>query len=218
MLSPPIVHMSKRFISFASGLLFLCSVGVAPMQAQIKVGVVNIDKVFSEYYKTKDAEDRINAARESARKEMDERMMARGKLLEEISLLNRDLGDKSLSASSRDENTKRRDDKIAAIQNLEREISEFTRSRETQLRELASNARKAIVDDIMKVVGERVPALGYELVFDSSGNGTSGVAAVLYARNTMDFTGEIITLLNKTKPVAAPTVTPAAKPAGGGKK
>ena len=74
--------MMKRTLAVASVLAAFAFAAATPAQAQMKVGVVDMNKVFSEYYKTKDAETRINEARAAAKKEMDDRMEARQKLLD----------------------------------------------------------------------------------------------------------------------------------------
>ena len=157
-------------------------IGVSPAQAQIKVGVVDIDKVFSEFYKTKIAEDRINEARDAARKEVDARWATRVPMLETIAGLNRDLENKSLPEPVRADKTKRRDDKFVEMQNLEREVEQLNYSRENAIREEASRSRAVIVEDIMKVVTERVKADGYDFghrpVRGNSDRGSDGSAGV----------------------------------------
>ncbi len=207
--------MIKRTLTAAAAALFLSFVAAAPAQAQFKVGVVDMNKVFADYYKTKDAEARINEARAAAKKEMDDRLEARNKILEDINALNRDMEKKELSAAARDEKGKQRDDKIAEVRNLEREITEFKNTRERQLQEQAVRMRNGIVEEIMKVVNDKVKAQNFDLVFDRSGQSMNGVSVVLYSKDNMDFTQDVVTDLNKTKPAAgtAPAATPAAAPA-----
>jgi outer membrane protein len=209
------IKIPKQFVVFAFAVLVLGAFCAAPAQAQLKVGVIDIDKIFNEYYKTKDAEERINAARDAARKEIEARLEVRTTLLGTIAALNQDLENKSLPGPIRADKTKRRDEKIVEVQSLEREINEMGTTRENQIREQASRSRSAIVEDIMKVVNERVRNDGYDLVFDKSGNGTTGVPALLASKSEVEFTGDVITALNKTKPAAASaTAKPAAtKPA-----
>ncbi len=206
--------MMKRTLAIATALAAFSFAAATPAQAQMKVGVVDMNKVFSEYYKTKDAETRINEARAAAKKEMDDRMEARNKLLEDINSLNKDIENKALSAGARDEKSKQRDDKINETRNLEREITEFKNTRERQLQEQAVRMRNGIVEEIMKIVNDRVKADGFELVFDKSGSSLNGVPFLLFSKDGMEFTNEIVTALNKTKPAAsaAPAATPAAAP------
>jgi outer membrane protein len=214
--------MIKRIFALAPAILALCFVAASPAQAQMKVGVVDMNKVFSDYYKTKDAETRINEARAAAKKEMDDRMEARTKTLEDINTLNKDMENKTLAASARDEKSKQRDDKIAEVRNLEREITEFKNTRERQLQEQAVRMRNGIVEEIMKIVNDRVKADGYDMVFDKSGSSLNGVPLILFNKDGMEFTTDVVTALNKTKPAAttAPATTPKtdAKPAATPKK
>ena len=56
-------------------LLAACFFTASAASAQtVKIGTVDMKKVFESYYKTKDAEARINEARNSAKKELDDRM------------------------------------------------------------------------------------------------------------------------------------------------
>lgn len=214
-------NLPKRLVPFCALVVALGSLGAATAQAQMKIGVVDIDKVFSEYYKTKSAEDKINEARDAARKEVDARWAARLPMLEALAGLERDLNSKSVPAPVRADKTKRRDDKVVEIQNLDREVEQLNYSREMQIREQASLSRAAIVEDIMKVVNERTQAVAYDLVIDKSGSGASGVKALLASRPDMEFTDEVITALNKAQPAALPEATPkpaAKKPAPAPKK
>jgi outer membrane protein len=69
--------------------------------------------------------------------------------------------------------------------------------------------RAGIVEEIMKVVGEKVKSDSYDIVFDKSGPSLNGVPIVLYARDPYDFTDAVVTALNKTKGTAeVPTATP----------
>ena len=154
---------------------------------------------------------------------MDDRMDARTKSLEDINTLNKEMENKSLSAQARDEKSKQRDDKIAEVRNLEREITEFKNTRERQLQEQAVRMRNGIVEEIMKIVNDRVKADGYDLVFDKSGSSLNGVPLILASKDSMEFTNDVITALNKTKPAATdakPAATPKAdaKPAATPKK
>jgi outer membrane protein len=186
--------------SLVAGLLVTSAVGA---QAQSKVGIVDMNKVFSGYYKTKDAENKINEAREVAKKELSDRMDSHKGLLEEINQLNKDLDSSALSAAAKAEKGKKRDDKIAQVRDLEREINEFKNSREKQLQEQAVRMRNQIVEEIMKLIQDKVKSDGYELVFDKSGQSLNGVQFVLYSKDSMDFSEDIVTSLNKSKPAGA---------------
>ena len=53
----------------------LCLSAASPVAAQgsFKIGIIDMKRVFSEYYKTKDAEKSVNDGKEAAKKQLDER-------------------------------------------------------------------------------------------------------------------------------------------------
>jgi outer membrane protein len=187
----------------------------AHAQSMVKIGTVDMKKVFEGYYKTKDAEQRINEARNAAKKELEERMESYQKGAGEVQKLNTEIGNDALSREAKETKSKARDERIGELKNMEREINEFRATREKQLQEQSGRMRQGIVDDISKVVNDKVKAENYDLVFDKSGMSLNGVAVVMSAKETYDFTDSVITILNKNKgsePVAAaPAPAPAPK-------
>ncbi len=69
--------------------------------------------------------------------------------------------------------------------------------------------RNQIVEEIMKLINDKVKSDNYDLVFDKSGQSLNGVQIVLFSADKMEFSDDIITSLNKTRP-AATTGAPAA--------
>jgi outer membrane protein len=180
-------------------------------QGTMKIGTVDMQRAFKEYNKTKEAEVKINDAKNSAKKEYDDRAESYKKALDEINNLNKQLESPALSADKKTQTAKERDDKIANIKNMEREISDFRQTRERQLQEQLMRVREGIVKEITDVVMEKVKANHFDLVLDKSGMSINGVPFLLYAPDNVDFTNEIITVLNK--PGRAPSSTAKANPA-----
>jgi len=185
---------------------------------QGKIATVDMNRAFKEYNKTKDAETKINDAKNAAKKEYDDRADAYKKALDEINNLNKQLDSSALSADAKTKLAKDRDDKIANIKNMEREINEFRQTRERQLQEQALRMREGIVKEITDVVMEKVKAQSIDFVFDKSGMSLNGVPIVMYAKDNVDFTSDIVTVLNKpgratTSVEKPPTSAPATSPA-----
>jgi outer membrane protein len=184
-------------------------------QGALKVGTVDMNKAFKEYNKTKDAEAKINDAKNAAKKEYDERAESYKKALDEINKLNQQLEAPALSADAKTAKAKERDEKITSIKNMEREINEFRQTRERQLQEQALRMREGIVKEITDIVMERVKTQNLDLVFDKSGMSLNGVPLVMYSRENAEFTNDIIAALNKgtTAPAAAASPATATTPA-----
>ena len=175
-------------------------------QGTLKIGTVDMQRAFKEYTKTKEAEAKINDAKNAARKEYDDRAEDYKKALDEINNLNKQLESPALSADRKTQTAKDRDDKIAKIKNMEREISDFRQTRERQLQEQLMRMREGIVKEITDVVMEKVKANNFDLVFDKSGMSINGVPVLMYSHDNIDFTNDVITVLNKPGRATASTV------------
>src|ERR1700704_4440207 len=213
--------MKKFLLLTAAAALALPAVSHA--QGTLKVGTVDMNRAFKEYNKAKDSEKKINEAKDGAKKEYDDRAENYKKALDEINKLNQQLDSPALSADKKTSMAKERDEKIANIKNMEREINDFRQTRERQLQERAMRMRETLVKEITDVIMERVKSSGYDMVFDKSGQSTNFISVVMYAKESMDFTTDVITALNKrpattttekpaTSPAAATTTAPAASP------
>src|SRR2546430_9720582 len=200
-------------IALASALVF----PAAAFAQAFKIGTVDMQRAFKEYSKTKDAEVKINEAKNAAKKEYDDRAESYKKALDEINNLNKQLESAATSADAKTKLAKDRDDKITNIKNMEREINEFRQTRERQLQEQALRMREGIVKEIKDVVMEKVKANRMDLVFGKSGVSLNGVPVLMYSHGDVDFTNDIITVLNKPgrptssleKTLASPSPAPA---------
>ena len=211
--------MKKHLILSLLIAPFLLGAHTASAQGVLKIGTVDMKKVFESYYKTKDAESRINEARTSAKKELDDRMDVYNKGVAEVKKLNEEIDKPELSKENKEQRSKSRDEKVAELKTMEREINEFRVTREKQLQEQSVRMRGGIVDEINKVVSDKVKAENFQLVLDKSGPRLNGVPVVLFAKDEYDFTPEVISALNKNKgkeePAPKAEATPPKETKGG---
>jgi Skp family chaperone for outer membrane proteins len=171
-------------------------------QADVKVGTIDMKQVFDTYYKTKDAEGKINEARTQAKKELDERLDSFNKAQEEATKMNEEANKPELSAAAKSDKSKLLNEKLQALGALQREIQEFQQTRERQLSEQSVRSRNSLVEEINKVIGDKVKAAGYDIVLDKSGQSLNAVGVVIFSRDSFDFTNDVVTELNKSKPAA----------------
>jgi outer membrane protein len=189
-------HITR--ISLLAALFLLGGVGAA--NAQVKIGTVDMNRVFSEYSKTKDAQAKYAEAEKAANDDLNSRVETLKKSMQEISALNADL---EKSDSGKEEKVKDRDAKVAAARVLDREIADFRTAKQKALQDQFLRMRKDIVDDIMKTVNDLVKSKAYDVVFDKSGLSAGAVPVVLYSRDDLDFSSEVIATLNKNVPAKA---------------
>src|ERR1700758_4599714 len=188
------------FLTFASLLVLPIAVRAQGM----KIGTVDMNRTFREYNKTKDAEAKINDAKNQAKKEYDERADAYKKALDDVNNLNKQLEAPALSADAKAQKAKERDDKISNIKNMEREITEFRQTRERQLQEQALRMREGIVKEITDIVMDKVKTNHLDLVFDKSGMSMNMVPVLMYSPDNLDFTNDVVTALNKPGRASSP--------------
>lgn len=194
--------MLKSLLSTA--ILATLTLGFASSaQADMKIGTLDMNNVFTQYYRTKDAETKLNEARASAKKELDDRLETLKKSMDEINKISADIEKPELSKDAKEKAAKTRDEKVAEARNLDREIAEFRGTRERQLQEQFMRMRKDIVDDIMKVVTVKVKEAQYDIVLDKSGMSIGQIPVIVYSKESMDFSKDIIDTLNQGAAKAA---------------
>jgi serine/threonine protein kinase len=160
------------------------------------IALVDMNRIFKEYSKTKDSEARINAAKDAAKKEYDDRAEVYKKKLDEINALNKQLDSATLSAATKTAKAKERDDKIAKVKALEKEINDFRTTREKQLQDQSTQMRAEIVKEItQEITGLDAASKGF--VYDRSGQSTNGVPLLLFAPDRADVSDKVISALNR---------------------
>ena len=190
--------MKKSVITSLFALVFLGSAFEA--SAQLKIGTVDMKQVFEKYWRTKEAEAKMNEVRGQVKRDLDERAEKRKGLEAEITKLNDELKKPEVSASKRDASGKDREKKIAEWQETMKELQSFTQEKDKQLADQTLRIRNGIVDEIKKVVNDRVKSEQYDLVFDVSGNSINNVPVVMFASEKYDFTKFVIDALNADRP------------------
>ncbi len=191
-------------------LLSLATAGTAC--AELKVGTVDMKKIFESYWKTKDAETTMSATRATLKRDLDERMDERKKLQDTIEKLNEEIKKPELAQATAQKKAKERDDRIGEWQTMMRELQQYQGEKEKQLADQTLRIRNNIVEEILKVVKEKTDSENYDLVFDTSGNSINNVPVVITAKASYDFTKEIIEKLNATRPKSSAEPAKAEEP------
>jgi hypothetical protein len=170
----------NRIVSLLALVLGIAAAPVSA-QAQMKVGTIDMKQVFDGYYKTKDAEAKINESRAQAQKELAERLDTFNKAQEQARKLNDEAGKAELSEKAKAEKVKGLNEKLQELGVMQREVQEFQQTRERQLSEQSVRSRNSLVEEINKVVSDVVKANGYDLVFDKSGQSLNAVNVLVHS-------------------------------------
>jgi len=203
--------MTIRKLSLLSAVAALAAGSLsAPAQStDMKVGIVDMKRVFQEYFKTKDAEKKVNEDKSKAKKELDDRSTKYRDLISKWNESQKLLQDKLVNEELKQQKAKEAQEIAQEAKALEREIDEFRRRREAQLQEQVMRMRKGLLEDIRQRVEEKAKRDNYDLVFDKSGVSPSGVPFLLHSKDAVDFSTEVLAELNKGAP--AGSTAPAAE-------
>ncbi len=175
----------------------------AAAQGSFKIGIIDMKRVFSEYYKTKDAEKSVNDGKEAAKKQLDERNAKYRDLIGKWQESQKLINDPAISEELRAQKRKEAEELSSEAKSLEREMAEFRQRREQQLQEQVTRVRKGILDEIKVLVEKKAKDANYDLVFDKSGMGVNGVPFLLFSKDAVDFSQDIVNELNKDAPKEA---------------
>lgn len=188
--------------------LFISALALGAASAQdLKVGIVDMTRVFQEYYKTKDAEKKVNDGKAIAKKELDERNARYKQLIEKYQNYATEIKNPNMSEDLRAQKQKEAQDVASEARSLEREKKEFAERRQRQLLEQVERMRKAILEEIRDLVQDMSKEQNYDLVFDKSGLGSRGIPFLLHSKDGVDFSDDVIKKLNVNAP-ATSTKTP----------
>lgn len=170
----------------------------------MKVGIVDMNRVFAEYYKTKEAEQDVNDQKELAKKELEERNVQYKALIEKYQLLAKQIKDPAITAELRAQKQQEAKGIASEARSLEREKKEFADRRQRMLLTEVDRARKAIIEEIQDLVQATARQRNYDIVFDKSGVGDRGIPFLLHSKDAVDFSKVIIEQLNKGAPASKP--------------
>ena len=183
---------------------------------QLKIGTVDMQLLFKEYYVTAQAQKEINVARAQIQKEDEERLVRIRELEADLQNLRKQFNDPSVSDQKKREMDKQAQAKQQEGMALDRERREFMQRKTQALNETMMLRMRGILEDIRKLVDARAKAEDYDHVFDKSGLSAAQVPVLLYSKDSNDLTADILKVLNKDAPPAAPDApAPAPAPAPG---
>lgn len=193
------INLNIVTVFIALGFLMPCA------SAQVmKVGIVDMNRVFAEYYKTKNAEQDVNDQKELAKKELEERNKRYKELIEKYQLLAKQIKDPAITAELRSQKQEEANTIASEARSLEREKKEFADRRQRMLLTEVDRARKAIIEEIQDLVKATAKQRNYDIVFDKSGVGTRGIPFLLHSKDAVDFSEVLIEELNKDAPASKP--------------
>ena len=205
--------MKKLFLTLLSAAVFA---GIVPLKADdlpLKIAVIDMNRVFQEYNKTKINEAKLKKQAEIYKEYSTQLAQSLSKLRQEFVKLRDDSQNMVYTAAERENRRMNAQEKYRQAAAKEAELREYNRERQKQLRDEYEKLRSSILTDISNVVSAKCLAEGYGLVLDKSGRSLNYIPLVVYSSKMLDITESVIKTLNmgQNKPEPQPVVKPKGK-------
>ena len=173
-------HVTRHtsHIALTVSLLAMGLAWAAPVQAQeLKIGYVNLGKVFDGYVKTKNSDTVLEKKGKQKETELEGRLNELKKMRETLELLNPDA----------------RETKAKELEEKSEDLQRFRNNTARDLRRERDKIAKDLLEEIQQTLVEYAKANGFSLIVDSQ--------ALLYGQEAYDVTEEVLSLLNsRAKP------------------
>lgn len=184
--------MKKNLFVFGAMLLALFSYA-----GTSNIAVVDLEKVFREYYKSKIAEDQIRRQAGAYRSYLERLNTQLKEAQTNAANARADALNLGLSATERTKAEQRAAAAIRAVSEKRAEIELYSSGRAKDMQKLEADKRGEIMSDIRAELRRRAAAGGYDFVFDVSGKTTNNQPAILLYPEKHDLTREVINSLNR---------------------
>ena len=198
---------------FSAALAAACSLLAATaFGTEHRIAVVDLERVFREYYKSRIAEETIRTQGETYRSYLLQLNDRREKLRVELRIAVQNAQNIALTQEEMLKARQLAAKLEAELKALDSEIELYQANMIKSIRELEQRKRAEIVEDIRRCLRKRAAAEGYLYVFDSSGRTMNEQPALLIFPETCDLTRVVIEDLNRTAVKPLPVPPPVAPP------
>jgi len=181
----------------------LVSVGISvalavsqAMCAETKIVVVDMSKVMKSFNETKSAEALLEKQIEEFEAEQKDMLAERDKVRKEFESARESARDKALSDKERESKMDIAEQKLNILRESEIKIRDRMALRQKEINDQKVRMQRRIVGKLREIIGKHASEKGYTLVLDSAGMGISGVESVVYSRENIDVTEEVLKIIN----------------------
>jgi outer membrane protein len=168
----------------------------------MKIGTVDLNKIFDVYYKTEQAKTTVNTLQTNYNNERKIKTDEFTKRRDEVVKLREEANNPALSADIKQQKNMLFQEKGKELVQMERELMEFDRQRRGDIQQQMLRMRNEIVKEITDTVQVIGKQQGFALVFDRTGQSMAAAPLLVYANEALDFSQPVIDKLNAGKPQA----------------
>jgi len=182
--------------------LLSISLFASNLEAQQRIGVVDLKRAFEDYWKTKEADAQLKE--DAAELETQGRTMMEDyqKEADGYKALLEAANDQALSVEERSRRKTTADTKLRELKQIEQEISVFQQRSRTDLTRRQETTRGRIIEEILAVVRKQAAKNGFNLVLDKAAESANRTPVVLFSDLKEELTDSVLKELNATAPVS----------------
>jgi len=193
--------MTKKLRFFACLLTF--AVLAISAEAQSRVAIIDLRKVFDDYYKTKAADATLKDRAGDLEKERKALTDQYQKLTEDYKKALDGANDQAVSADEREKRKKSAESRLIEIKELEQNLTQFDRQSRTTLEEQQRRMSDNILAEIKTVVAAKAKAGNFAMVIDTAAESFNRTPILLYNSGENDITAAVLTQMNANAPAGA---------------
>src|SRR6266545_562066 len=168
--------------------------------ADAKIAIIDLQRVFTNYYKTIQANTQIEEQKSEIKKRTQEMADDYAKANEEYKKLISSSSDQAVSTDEREKRKNAAEKKYQEMREIEQTAKLYQNNSEESLALQIRRMRDRILGDIRDLVEAKAKAGGYSLVIDVAADGASHTPVVLYNNGQNDISEEILSQLNAGAP------------------
>jgi len=197
-------HILKARFTGAAVMVLAAALLTAPSaQAQTKIAVIDLKKVFESYWKRNVADAQLKeraADFEKVRKGFVEEFQ---KADEEYKKLMEGASDQAVSADEREKRKTAAEKKLREINEIKQTLQLHDQNSRETLGTQTRRMRDKILGEIREVIDSKAKSGGYSLVVDTAAETPNLTPIILYTNGQNDLTEEVLAQLNAGAPAGA---------------
>jgi outer membrane protein len=183
--------------------------------AEYRIATVDLGRVFTNYWKTKQAQIALDEKKSDFDKTEKDKVAAFTKAKEDYQKMLDSMKDPAVSAQEREKRKNSADDMLKDLKDQDQALTEYDRYVQNTMHDQLQRTRDNIVADIRVAITAKAKAEGYTLVIDTAAQTINQTPVILYSvPNDSDITEAVIKQINAGAPVDLPKGEdkPVAKP------
>ncbi len=196
----------RRFVANLCVVLAAVMLAV-PAQAETKVGIINLKKVFDGYWKTKQADAQLKDRASEFDKQRKEMIEGYQKANEEYKKILDSASDQTVAADERDKRKKSAEAKLRELQEVETQVQQFDRTARATLNEQQRRMRDSILREITEVITTKSRTAGFSVVFDTAAESVNNTPIIVFNNGENEITDDVLKQLNANAPADLPKAT-----------